>query len=197
MDASGQLARRGENREGARRTSHWSLAWAEGLVALPARGLFRSRRQPRHSERNSPMRALLGVYDKTGIEDFARGLVDLGWDIISTGGTFADARNGRHPGPQGGGGDGLPGDARWPREDAPPGRARRHPRPPRRARSPGRPRSARHRADRPRLLQPLSLRRHRDEAGRDVRGGHREHRHRRADDAPRRGQEPPRRDRRS
>ncbi len=35
------------------------------------------------------MRALLGVYDKTGIEDFARGLVDLGWELVSTGGTFA------------------------------------------------------------------------------------------------------------
>ena len=35
------------------------------------------------------MRALLGVYDKTGIEDFARGLVGLGWEVISTGGTFA------------------------------------------------------------------------------------------------------------
>ncbi|MBI2767324.1 MAG: bifunctional phosphoribosylaminoimidazolecarboxamide formyltransferase/IMP cyclohydrolase [Chloroflexi bacterium] len=35
------------------------------------------------------MRALIGVYDKTGIEDFARGLVALGWELISTGGTFA------------------------------------------------------------------------------------------------------------
>jgi phosphoribosylaminoimidazolecarboxamide formyltransferase/IMP cyclohydrolase len=35
------------------------------------------------------MRALLGVYDKTGIEDFARGLVAQGWEIVSTGGTFA------------------------------------------------------------------------------------------------------------
>jgi len=35
------------------------------------------------------MRALLGVYDKTGIEEFARGLVDLGWELCSTGGTWA------------------------------------------------------------------------------------------------------------
>ncbi|MEO9255021.1 MAG: bifunctional phosphoribosylaminoimidazolecarboxamide formyltransferase/IMP cyclohydrolase, partial [Tepidiformaceae bacterium] len=35
------------------------------------------------------MRAILGVYDKTGIDTFARGLVELGWDIVSTGGTFA------------------------------------------------------------------------------------------------------------
>ena len=32
-------------------------------------------------------RALLSVYDKTGIVDFARNLVDLGWEIISSGGT--------------------------------------------------------------------------------------------------------------
>jgi phosphoribosylaminoimidazolecarboxamide formyltransferase / IMP cyclohydrolase len=35
------------------------------------------------------MRALLGVYNKTGIEGFAAELQSLGWDIISTGGTFA------------------------------------------------------------------------------------------------------------
>ncbi|MER3453297.1 MAG: bifunctional phosphoribosylaminoimidazolecarboxamide formyltransferase/IMP cyclohydrolase PurH, partial [Acidimicrobiia bacterium] len=39
-------------------------------------------------------RALLSVYDKTGIEDFARGLVALGWELVSSGGTaraLADA----------------------------------------------------------------------------------------------------------
>ncbi|MEX2080489.1 MAG: bifunctional phosphoribosylaminoimidazolecarboxamide formyltransferase/IMP cyclohydrolase [Dehalococcoidia bacterium] len=34
-------------------------------------------------------RALLGVYDKTGIEEFGRGLVSLGWELCSTGGTHA------------------------------------------------------------------------------------------------------------
>ena len=34
-------------------------------------------------------RALLSVYDKRGIVDFARRLVDLGFEIISTGGTYA------------------------------------------------------------------------------------------------------------
>ena len=34
-------------------------------------------------------RALLSVYDKTGIEEFARGLVASGWDIVSSGGTAA------------------------------------------------------------------------------------------------------------
>ena len=33
------------------------------------------------------MRALIGVYDKTGIEEFARGLHALGWELVSTGGT--------------------------------------------------------------------------------------------------------------
>ena len=34
------------------------------------------------------MKALLSVYDKTGIVEFARGLVDKGFELISTGGTF-------------------------------------------------------------------------------------------------------------
>ena len=34
-------------------------------------------------------RALLSVSDKRGIEDFARALVDMGWEILSTGGTKA------------------------------------------------------------------------------------------------------------
>jgi len=33
------------------------------------------------------MRALLSAYDKTGLPAFAQGLVDLGWDIVSSGGT--------------------------------------------------------------------------------------------------------------
>lgn len=35
------------------------------------------------------MRALISVYDKTGIEDLAAGLVRLGWQIVSSGGTAA------------------------------------------------------------------------------------------------------------
>jgi len=34
-------------------------------------------------------RALLSVSDKTGLADFARGLVELGWELLSTGGTAA------------------------------------------------------------------------------------------------------------
>lgn len=32
-------------------------------------------------------RALISVFDKTGIVDFAKSLNSLGWEIISTGGT--------------------------------------------------------------------------------------------------------------
>ena len=32
-------------------------------------------------------RALLSVYDKTGVVDLARGLVELGWELVSSGGT--------------------------------------------------------------------------------------------------------------
>ncbi len=35
------------------------------------------------------MRALLSVYDKTGLTAFARGLVDLGWELVASGGTAA------------------------------------------------------------------------------------------------------------
>jgi len=35
------------------------------------------------------VRALISVYDKTGIDDFARGLAELGWEIVSSGGTAA------------------------------------------------------------------------------------------------------------
>jgi phosphoribosylaminoimidazolecarboxamide formyltransferase/IMP cyclohydrolase len=35
------------------------------------------------------MRALISVYDKTGIESFARGLHELGWELVSSGGTAA------------------------------------------------------------------------------------------------------------
>jgi len=34
------------------------------------------------------MRALLSVSDKSGIVEFARGLEKLGWEIVSTGGTY-------------------------------------------------------------------------------------------------------------
>ena len=35
------------------------------------------------------MRALISVYDKSGLEAFARGLADLGWELVASGGTAA------------------------------------------------------------------------------------------------------------
>jgi phosphoribosylaminoimidazolecarboxamide formyltransferase / IMP cyclohydrolase len=42
-------------------------------------------------------RALISVSDKRGVVAFARGLADLGWEIISTGGTAATLRSGDVP----------------------------------------------------------------------------------------------------
>src|ERR687889_2934549 len=42
-------------------------------------------------------RALISVSDKRGVVPFARGLVDLGWEIISTGGTAAALRGANLP----------------------------------------------------------------------------------------------------
>ena len=39
------------------------------------------------------MRALISVYDKSGIVEFAQGLDDLGWDLVSSGGTAAALRD--------------------------------------------------------------------------------------------------------
>jgi len=38
-------------------------------------------------------RALISVSDKTGVEDFAKGLVVLGYEIVSTGGTAKALEN--------------------------------------------------------------------------------------------------------
>ena len=43
-------------------------------------------------------RALISVSDKRGIVAFAQGLVELGWEIISTGGTAAALRERRRRG---------------------------------------------------------------------------------------------------
>ena len=40
-------------------------------------------------ESDGPMRALISVYDKTGIDVFARGLAELGFELVSSGGTAA------------------------------------------------------------------------------------------------------------
>ena len=41
------------------------------------------------------MRALLSVYDKTGLEELARGLEELGWDLVASGGTSGALRESR------------------------------------------------------------------------------------------------------
>jgi len=38
-------------------------------------------------------RALVSVYDKTGIIEFAKALIEMGWEIISTGGTSRELKN--------------------------------------------------------------------------------------------------------
>jgi len=43
------------------------------------------------------MRALLSVSDKSGLVDFARGLSELGWELISTGGTARTIRDAKIP----------------------------------------------------------------------------------------------------
>src|SRR5690606_22583840 len=63
------------------------------LVALacydrPSRPADERRASPTEARVKSIMRALLSVYDKTGIVDLGRGLVELGYEIISTGGTL-------------------------------------------------------------------------------------------------------------
>jgi len=45
----------------------------------------------------NPPRALLSVYDKTGIVAFADALVTLGWEIISSGGTAQELINANIP----------------------------------------------------------------------------------------------------
>ena len=36
---------------------------------------------------NEPGRALISVFDKTGVVGLAAGLVELGWELIASGGT--------------------------------------------------------------------------------------------------------------
>ena len=127
-------------------------------------------------------RALLSVYDKTGLVEFARGLHELGVELVSSGGTAHGDRRRRHPGHRG---------------------RRRHRRRPRcsttgwsrctrRSTAASSPTAARSRtsptsrqhgiaAVRPRRVEPLPVPRV---------ARHRDHRHRRPGDDARRGEEP-------
>ena len=40
----------------------------------------------------TPPRALLSVYDKTGLVEFGQGLIELGFELLSTGGTAKHLR---------------------------------------------------------------------------------------------------------
>src|SRR5262249_41950076 len=55
----------------------------------PGRADPRSRASPapRGGERPLPRRALISVYEKEGVEAFARALANLGWELVSSGGT--------------------------------------------------------------------------------------------------------------
>ena len=91
-------------------------------------------------------RALVSVYDKTGLDELARGLHEAGVEIVSTGSTAALIRDLGRAGHAGRGRHRLPGDPRRPGQDAAPARARRAARRPERPGARRDDRGARHRA---------------------------------------------------
>ena len=125
-------------------------------------------------------RAVLSVSDKTGIVEFAKGLSDLGIELVSTGRHRPGARGRRPRGPRDRRLHGLPRDHERARQDAAPEALRRPARPPRRPGPHGRGGGERDRVRRPRVREPLPVRGDggppRGRGGR----GDREHRHRRA-----------------
>ena len=136
-------------------------------------------------------RALLSVYDKTGLVAVRAAARRARRRADRERRHRAGARRRGDRGDPARGADGLRRAARPSRRLAPPRRARRHPRPPRRARRPRPARGPRDRADRPRLRQPLPVPAHDRPARRRLGGGDRADRHRRAD-PPARGREEPR-----
>ena len=136
-------------------------------------------------------RALISVSDKTGVADFARGLSELGVELVSTGGTATALREAglevRDVADLTGSPEILDGRVKT-----------LHPRlhaallaRPRRPRASGDARGGGDRADRPRVREPLPVRANGRRRGRERGGGGREHRHRRPDDDQGGGQEPP------
>ena len=103
------------------------------------------------------VKALLSVYDKTGLEDFAAALVAAGYGLVASGKTAAALEAAGLPARDRRGGDRLAGNAGRPGENPPPSPPRRHPGRPGRPRAPGRPGSARHRPDRPGGVQPVPV----------------------------------------
>src|SRR5439155_20738746 len=56
----------------------------------PRRSRRRVRARPGRSRRpEAAMRALISVYDKRGVVELARGLAELGWEVVASGGTAA------------------------------------------------------------------------------------------------------------
>ena len=135
-------------------------------------------------------RALISVSDKRGIVPFAQGLVELGWEVVSTGGTAAALRDRGARGHHRRRSDPLPRAARWSGQDAPPGHPRRAARAARPARPPRRRSRARDRAHRARGGEPVSVPDDHLAPRRLLRRRGREHRHRRTVHAPFRRQEP-------
>ena len=140
------------------------------------------------------MKALISVYDKTGVVELARALQEAGYGLVSTGGTHRTLTEAGLSVEQLVGRDGLAGDAGRAREDAAPRGARRPAGPPRPARAHGRAAGPRHRDHRRAGGQPVPLRGDGEPGGGRGPGRAGEHRHRRADDAAGRGEEPPRGD---
>ena len=149
-------------------------------------------REPTEATNAAPIRrALISVYDKTGLEELARGLHAAGVELVSTGSTAATIAAAGVPGHPGRGADRLPRVPRRPGQDAAPEGARRASSPTcacdEHARAA---RRARHRAVRAGGLQPLPV--HRDRRlRRDARRVRRADRHRRPVHGARRRQEPP------
>ena len=135
-------------------------------------------------------RALLSVYDKTGLEELARGLHEAGVALVSTGSTAARIAAAGVPVTAGRGAHRLPRVPRRPGQDAAPAGARRHPRRPAAGRPRAAARRARHRAVRPGRGQPLPVPRDRG-VRRRARRVRRADRHRRPVDGAGRGEEPP------
>ena len=102
-------------------------------------------------------RALVSVSDKTGLTEFAQGLVAAGVEIYASGGTRRHLEAGRHRRPRGGRLHRLPRDDGRPDQDAPPKNPRRHPLPPRQPGRHGRDRRAGHRAVRAGRGEPVSV----------------------------------------
>ena len=102
-------------------------------------------------------RALLAVYDKQGVVDLARALVEMGVTLVSSGGTAATLSDAGLPVTPVDEVTGSP-EMLGGREDAAPGHPRGHPRRPAETRARRPARAARHRAVRPGRREPVPFR---------------------------------------